>query len=58
MCRKLYLVVTKDEYELPMFVGDLHELARYLGRTENSIKSNISHGNWGNIRKVDDDEGS
>lgn len=41
---KLYMLVTKDEYELPLCVaGSLDELAEMVHSTKNSIASAISH---------------
>ena len=42
--KKLYLLVTKDEYELPIIVTDcVKELAEFCGDTVNNILSCISH---------------
>ena len=39
-----WLMVTKDEYELPLYVADsLAELAAVSGNTENNIRTNIYH---------------
>ena len=41
---KLYMLVTKDKYELPLCVADsLDELAEMVHSTKNSIASAISH---------------
>ena len=41
---KLYMMVTKDRYELPLCVADsLDELAVMVDSTKNSIASAISH---------------
>lgn len=43
---KVYLVVTADEYELPLAVADTaDELSRILGRTVNDIYVTISRQN-------------
>ena len=40
----LYILVDPaDEYELPVFVGTLSEMAAYMNVTENAIVSAISH---------------
>lgn len=39
MDRKLYMYVTTDEYELPIAVGTLAELASGLGMKQETIKS-------------------
>lgn len=39
MDRKLYMYVTTDEYELPIAVGTLPELASGLGMKQETIKS-------------------
>ena len=42
----LWLLVTKDKYELPLAVADTaNELARMTGTTKNNIVSQISRGN-------------
>lgn len=44
MRMKLYMMVTKDKYELPLCVaGSTEEMARMVGTTKNSIASAISH---------------
>ena len=44
MTKKLYLLVSKDEYELPLAVCDsVYELSKKTGATENTIKSSLSH---------------
>ena len=44
MIKKLYLMVTSDEYELPIIVTDsVDELAEKTGRSKNTIQSEISH---------------
>ena len=57
----VYMMVTKDEYELPVAIADTApELARMVGTTENSIRSWISHSKNGGYRspycKVEIDE--
>lgn len=39
----LYLIVTQDKYELPLFVGTIKEVAEKAGVSENAIYSSISH---------------
>ena len=42
--KNLYILVDPaDEYELPVFVGTLPEMAAYMNVTENAILSAISH---------------
>ncbi|MGL6221321.1 MAG: hypothetical protein ACRC36_25050 [Lacrimispora sphenoides] len=44
MKKKLYLVVSPDEYELPLFVADSsRELADWSGFSINYVLSAISH---------------
>ena len=58
----VYIAVTKDEYELPIALGDsARELAEQLGTTENAIRSSISHAKagvmkWTMYRKVEIDD--
>lgn len=60
---KLYLYVTDDEYELPMFVGDTQrELADYKGVGIKTIPSLLSKQRRGKIvsrykEVIIDDEG-
>ena len=43
MIEKLFVVVTADEYELPVFVADtIQELADQFNCHKNTIKSTIS----------------
>lgn len=43
MKKKLWLLVTFDEYELPLFVADTAaELGRHVGQSENAIASAVS----------------
>lgn len=47
---KLYLAVTPDELELPLFVTDnVKELADHYGVTKNVVLSSISHNKGGNV---------
>ena len=39
----LYLIVTRDKYELPLFVGSAVEVAEKAGITLNALYSAISH---------------
>lgn len=49
--KKLYLYVTKDDYELPLIVADsAEELAQILGTTKNTVLSCISHKHKGWVR--------
>ena len=42
--RCLYLKVTKDKYELPLYVAETaREMAAHEGTTENAVYSSISH---------------
>lgn len=42
--KTLYLIVTMDELELPLAVFDsVREVAKYMGRTEASVRSTLSH---------------
>ena len=42
----LWLLVTKDKYELPILVADTaNELAKMTGTTKNNVVSQISRGN-------------
>ena len=48
---KLYLEITKDEYELPLVVaGSVKELATKCGCSINSIHKYFSHVKKGNIK--------
>lgn len=41
--KNIYMKVTADEYELPLFVAEtVRELAEMTGTTENNIRSSIS----------------
>ncbi len=40
----LYMMVTRDKYELPLYVTEsAAELAKYAGTTANSVHSSIHH---------------
>ena len=39
----LYMIVSKDSLELPMFVGTAEEVAEKAGVSKNTIYSSISH---------------
>lgn len=39
----IWLITTKDKYELPLFAGTCKEAAAYLNTTEASIRSAWSH---------------
>ena len=42
----LWLLVTKDKYELPILVADTaNELAKMTGTTKNNVVSQINRGN-------------
>jgi hypothetical protein len=42
--RCLYIKVTKDKYELPLYVtGTAREMAKHEGTTESAVFSSISH---------------
>lgn len=48
---KLYLYVTDDEYELPMFVADTQqELAEYKGVGINTVQALLSKQRHGKIK--------
>lgn len=48
---RLYMMVSKDEYELPLAVADTaRELAEMAGGSENSIRSFISKYERGDIK--------
>lgn len=41
----MYMAVTADKYELPLFVADtVWEMAKHFGVTENTVYSSISKG--------------
>jgi hypothetical protein len=43
MINKVFVVVTADEYELPVFIGDsIQEVADQFNSHRNTIKSTIS----------------
>lgn len=39
----LYEIVTNDQMELPVWVGNMFELMRYTGRTRESIQTGLCH---------------
>lgn len=42
--KAIYIMVTKDEYELPMAIADtVKELSVMTGKSENAIRSGISN---------------
>ena len=44
MKKYLFIKVTKDKYELPLYVADgCSELAKYEGKSANAIYSSICH---------------
>lgn len=44
----VYMMVTEDEYELPLAVGNTaEELAKIVGTTTNAVLSGISHAKRG-----------
>lgn len=48
---RLYMMVSKDKYELPIAVADnVRELAEMTGGSENSIRSFISKYEHGDIK--------
>lgn len=48
---KVYMKVTRDEYELPLAIADTPaELAEMTGASKNTIFSNIAHQKDGTIR--------
>ena len=40
---KLYMIVDVDNEYLPLIVGTMKELCKYSGKTQNQIRSAISH---------------
>ena len=57
----IYMVVTNDKYELPLIVSEsIIDIARYTGRTIESIYSSLAHYYNGrrncNIRRIEVDE--
>lgn len=53
---KLYLKTTTDALELPLFVaGSSSELARMTGKSDQVVRSSISHGRKGWYRVVIED---
>lgn len=58
MTKRLYLLVTKDEFELPLAVTEtVSEMAEITGRNNNSILGSLSHfyndNTWCPFRRVD-----
>ena len=55
-CRTVWLRVTHDEYEFPVFIADTAgEMAKRYGTSTNTIYSSLSHmknGIWSPYRKV------
>lgn len=50
MKETLYIVTTKDEFELPLFVSShLKEIAKFTGNTVGSIASQLSR--TGNLKR-------
>lgn len=41
--RNIYMIVTEDKYELPLFVGTVEEVAEKAGCSVNTIYACISH---------------
>lgn len=63
MKKKIYMAVTPDEYELPLFVTDnLDEMAARFGKSKACILSSISHKRVGHrkgvtfVRIIEEDE--
>ena len=59
----LWMVVTEDEYEFPIFIEDsVTDLARRIGKSEMAIRTAISHserkGRKSQYRRVRKGEGS
>ena len=40
---KLYMIVDVDNEDFPLIVGTMKELCKYSGKTQNQIRSAISH---------------
>lgn len=59
MKQKLYMITTRDKYELPIIVEDsATKLAKRIGMNPNTLRSCISHGYRGYCRvEVDIEEG-
>lgn len=44
MDRYIYMVVTQDEYELPLIVSEnILDIARFTGKSVKSIRSSLAH---------------
>lgn len=51
MKKKVYMLVTKDKYELPIMVCDSpREMAEKLGKSQRAILSALSHHRKGIVR--------
>lgn len=46
----IYMIVTNDKYELPLFVGSIYEVAEKAGTTANAVYSCISHYERGRLK--------
>ncbi len=58
MKKILYMIVTRDEYELPLAVEDSSiNLARRIGMNPNTLRSSMSHGYKGYCKvEVEEDD--
>ena len=58
MMRKLYMITTRDKYELPLIVEDSPaKLARRIGMNPATLRSSLAKGYKGYCRvEVDDEE--
>nr|WP_302597650.1 hypothetical protein [uncultured Cellulosilyticum sp.] len=45
----LYMAVTPDKYELPIFVGNSTEVAEWAGITLNALYSSVYHKRSGSV---------
>ena len=55
----VWMKVTKDKYELPVAVAEsVAELAGIVNKTENNIRSSVSHGYRTYVKVVIEDEES
>ena len=41
--KNLYMIVDVENDDLPLIVGTMKELCKYSGKTQNQIRSAISH---------------
>ncbi len=49
----IYMVVTNDKYELPIYVADtVEEIAQLLGIKNNSVSTRICRGGYGKKYKI------